>query len=108
MKECGSAKEWIEALRDENVSHETIEYGLVEVSPAVRVNAVVSAVVNKAMDEGIEESFRELFSDDTSFMVNFKVSDVAYAGYFLITGKKLASGPEIEDLLENRDEIFHF
>lgn len=108
MKECNNPSEWVKALRDINVSHETIEYGLVQEFPVVRVNAAVSAVVNNAMDSGIDESFHEMFTDDRSFMANFLISDVAYAAYFLITGKKLKTNDEIEDLIDNKDKIFVF
>lgn len=103
-----SAKEKIDELRGENVSQETIEYGLVDAAPVVRVNAVISAVVNKAMNDGIDESFHEIFDDDTSFMVNFKVSDIAVVGYYLITGKLIKTTDEIRDLLDNKDQVFHF
>ena len=108
MENNTEIKEKVENLRRADVSHETIEYGLVDEAPVVRVNAVVSAVVNMVMDDGIDESFHEIFTDYTPFMANFKVSDIAAAGYYLITGKLVNTTPEIQDLIDNKDEIFHF
>lgn len=95
-------------LREENVSNETIEYGIVDENPTVRVNGIISAVVNKAMDPGIDESFHEVFDDYTPFMMSYTVADIAVAGYYLITGNKVKTNAEIESLLECKDEIFHF
>lgn len=95
-------------LRKEDVSNETIEYGIVDENPTVRVNGIVSAVVHKAMDPGIDESFHEVFDDFTPFMLSYTIADIAAAGYYLITGKKVRTNEEIESLIENKDEIFHF
>ena len=102
------SKAKIDALREADVSYETIEYGLVDEIPVVRVNAVVSAVVNNAMNEGIDESFHEIFDDYTPFMLTYTVADVAVAGYYILTGKKIKDNPQIQDLLDNKEEIFHF
>ena len=101
-------KEKITELRKENVSYETIEYGIVDENPTVRVNGIVSAVVNKAMNPGIDESFHEVMDDLTPFMMSYTVGDVAVAGYYLLTGKKYRTNAEIESLLESKDDIFHF
>ena len=95
-------------LRKENPSFDLIENAIVEVEPIVRVNGIVAAVVNLAMNPGIDESFHEVFEDITPFMLSYTVGDIAVAGYYLITGKKIRDNMEVNELIEHKDEIFKF